>query len=246
MVDLTRKGRPVVVAHRGASGHMPENTFASFDLAAGMGVDMVELDVHPTKDGRLAVIHDETLDRTTNGTGRVNEMDSRDVAKLNAAAKSGKPMTERVPFLDDVLEKYPGRVDLMIEVKHGSSIYPGIERSVMEHLERFKATDRVELISFDMEALKNLRKISKDIKLGFIFIGNMASFADALSIRDVDALHGMWNFVSRGQVDHAREKGFATHVWTANSEQDIREALNMRPDGVVSNFPDRVLAAIRR
>jgi glycerophosphoryl diester phosphodiesterase len=224
---------------------MPENTFSSFDLAVRMGADMIELDVHQTKDERLVVIHDDTVDRTTDGTGRISTMTFLELEHLNAAAKSKTQMHEPIPPFSGILERYSNRIPLMVEVKHGSSVYPGIEQRVIETLKLHKALDEVELISFDIECLQNLRKASSMAKLGFIFIGNLASFADLLG-DEVDAFHGMHNFILRSQIDHVRSMGRPSFVWTVNSEEEIRDAIRLGPDGIVSNYPDRVLNALGR
>lgn len=239
MVTLRRAGRPLVVAHRGASGYAPENTFAAFDLAKEMGADMIEMDIHLTSDRKLVVIHDDMVDRTTNGHGSVSTMSLRQIMELNAAAKYPDRDPEPVPTLSDVLAKYSGAIDLMVEVKHGSSIYSGIEKEVVREIMEQKATEYVELISFDAEALRNIRRESRKVKIGFIFVGNMASFADIYQ-GQVDALHGSWDFVSREQVKYARQKGFFTFLWTANTEEDILRCISYKPDGIVGNFPDRV------
>lgn len=245
MVSLTRENGPVVVAHRGASGHRPENTFASFDLAVKMGADMIELDVHPSGDGDLVVMHDDTVDRTTGGHGRICTMSTSELRRLNAASKSSWDAFEPVPTFAEVLERYPRQIPLMVEVKHGSSVYPRVESKVVEELKRHDALDLVELISFDLECLRNIRRESGSVKTGFIFIGNMAAFADAFGSQ-FDALHGLWNFVTKAHVDRVRGLGYPAYVWTANSEEEIGESLRTGADGVVSNYPDRVLKALGR
>ena len=235
----------MVVAHRGASGTMPENTFASFDRAVEMGADMIELDVHPTRDGHLVVMHDDTVDRTTEGHGRISSMTLEEINGLNAAARFPGRRREPVPSFSDVLRKYSEKVAMMVEVKHGSSVYPGIERQVVKELVTHDALHRVELISFDLDCLRNLRREAPGVKTGFIFIGNMATSADMLG-REVDALHGMWNFVTGRQIEYAKGRGYPCYVWTMNTMEDIREAMGMAPDGLVSNFPDRVIEASRQ
>lgn len=244
MVRLARQENPIVVAHRGSSGLAPENTFAAFDVAVNQGADMIELDVHPCKDGDLVVMHDEKVDRTTDGTGRISELSLAEMMKLNAAAKSSTGGFEHVPTFDEVLERYPKRIPLMVEVKHGSSVYPGIEGRVVKALKEKDAEGLVELISFDLDCLVRLKRESPSVKAGFIFIGNMASFGDMVQ-GEVDALHGMWNFVTKDQVDHARGLGLPSYVWTANSPADIHDCLALRTDGIVSNFPGRVREALR-
>jgi glycerophosphoryl diester phosphodiesterase len=239
MVTLRRSDRPLVVAHRGASGYAPENTYAAFNLAVKMGADMIEMDIHPTSDGKLVVIHDDKVDRTTDGHGKVSEIPYRQIKELNAAAKFPDRDPEPVPLFSDVLSKYSGTIDIMVEVKHGSSIYPGVEKEVVKQVSDQGATDRVEIISFDAEALKRIREESSQIKLGIVFVGNMISFADMYQGR-VEALHGSWDFVSKGQINYAKQKNFYTFLWTPNTEDEISTCLSYEPDGIVSNFPDKV------
>jgi glycerophosphoryl diester phosphodiesterase len=222
---------------------MPENTFASFDRAVELKADMIELDVHPCATGELVVMHDETVNRTTDGSGRVAEMTLADLKRLDAAAKSSLGKVEPIPTLAEVLERYSRKVPLAVEVKHGSSMYPGVERKVAEELRSHGAEDHVELISFDLDCLRKLKRESPSVKTGFVFIGNMASFGDLVK-GEVDALHGRWDFVTKEHVNHARRLGLPTFVWTMNSPEDIREALKLQADGVVSNFPDRVFGLL--
>jgi glycerophosphoryl diester phosphodiesterase len=245
MVTLRRSDRPIIVAHRGASGYAPENTYAAFDLAVKMGADMIEMDIHPTSDGRLVVIHDDTVDRTTNGHGKVSEMPYEQIRELNAAARYIDRDPEQVPLFSDVLSKYAGIIDLMVEVKHGSSIYAGVEKEVVNQVTAQKAFDYVEIISFDGEALKRIRKEASQIKLGIIFVGNMISFADNYQ-GQVEALHGSWDFVSREQINYARQRNFFTFLWTANTEEEISICSSYEPDGIVTNFPDRAKQILER
>lgn len=245
MVVLTNPSRPLVIGHRGASGHMPENTLASFERALKMGADMIELDVHPCKDGDLVVMHDETVDRTTDGSGRISEMSLDEIRSLDAAAKSQLGAREPVPTFAEVLERLPDQTPLAVEVKHGSSVYPGVEKRVIQELREHGAEGRVELMSFDLECLKNLKTADSALTTGFIFTGNMAAFADLLKA-EVDALHGRWNFLTKEQIDHTRELGLSSFVWTVDSPAEIGRALELGADGVVTNFPDRVLDLIEK
>ncbi|MEM0288073.1 MAG: glycerophosphodiester phosphodiesterase family protein [Nitrososphaerota archaeon] len=245
MPVLRQKNRPLVVAHRGASGYAPENTMSSFDLAIKMKSDMIELDVHPTLDGKLVVIHDDTVDRTTNGHGSVSKMSWNDLKNLNAAARFPDAEQESIPLFSDVLSRYADQIPLMVEVKHGSSIYPGVEKLVVKEIIEQNAADKVELISFDMQALLNLRKISNSFDLGYIFIGNMAWYADICK-GVVKALHGAWEFLSRSQVRHAEHEGFATFAWTVNSETEIRRCISLGVNGIVGNYPDRIRSMLEQ
>lgn len=223
---------------------MPENTFASFQRALEIGADMIELDVHPCRDGDLVVMHDETVDRTTDGTGKVSDMDLDEIAGLDAAAKTPLGRREPIPTFAEVLERFADKIPIAVEVKHGSSVYPGVEKRVVQELREHGAERKVELMSFDLECLHKLKCEDPSLTTGFIFTGNMASFAELLK-DEVDALHGRWNFLTREQVDRARELGFPSFAWTVNDIETMRVALATGADGMVSNFPDRVLEYLR-
>jgi glycerophosphoryl diester phosphodiesterase len=203
---------------------------------------MIELDVHQTLDRHLVVIHDETVDRTTDGTGRISSLTLEEVMGLNAAARY-PGMTEAVPTFSEVLKRYSKKVPLSIEVKHGSSVYPGIEGAVVEELKENDALQEVELISFDLDCLRRLRNASREVKLGFIFIGNISVFTEMVGT-EVDAMHAAWNFLTRDGVRYASGKGLATYAWTVNTERDAAAALRLETDGLVTNYPDMVISLV--
>jgi glycerophosphoryl diester phosphodiesterase len=152
---------PLVIAHRGFSGIAPENTIAAIKLAMERGVDMIEIDVHQSKDGVPVVIHDKTIDRTTNGTGRVaahtySQLNSFDAGSwFDTAYKE-----EHIPSLEEVLELIAGTCKLLIEIKHGSSIYGEIEKKVIETVHLKNAQDWCILQSFEDEVLENLKNLN--------------------------------------------------------------------------------------
>lgn len=154
------QNRPWVIAHRGATLEAPENTLAAFRRAIALGADLIELDVHQTADGHLVVIHDETVDRTTNGSGLVRDMTLREVCSLDAGSWLGAGFSgERVPMLSEVLELTGGKIGLAIEIKAGSSRYPNIEASIVQRLQRAERLDDIIIISGDCQAIKAIRRL---------------------------------------------------------------------------------------
>jgi len=152
--------RPWAIAHRGASLEAPENTLAAFQRAMELGADLIELDVHQTADGHIVVIHDETVDRTTDGSGTVGNMPLAVVRELDAGSWMGPRFAgERVPTLGEVLELTRGRIGLAIEIKAGSRRYPGIEAAIVRLLQTTERLHDVILISGDCRAIREVRRL---------------------------------------------------------------------------------------
>lgn len=157
---MMKQNRPWVIAHRGATLEAPENTLAAFRWAIALGADLIELDVHQTADGHPVVIHDETVDRTTNGSGLVRDMTLREVRGLDAGSWLGVDFSgERVPTLSEVLELTAGQIGLAIEIKAGSSRYPDIEASIVQRLQQAERLDDIIIISGDCQAIKAIRRL---------------------------------------------------------------------------------------
>jgi len=237
-----------VVGHRGACGYEPENTFASFDLAVKQGAGMLELDVHLTNDGAPVVIHDDTLERTTGRTGKVGEKSLAEIRNLNAAAKKENHPFEPIPTLEEVVDKYHSKVKLMVEIKHGSSFYKGIEQKVISVLESFDAVDGCEIISFDFDCIRRVRAIRGDISTGIIFVGGISDFTQLAKGIGCSALHPSYEYVTTEEVQQTREATtLEIYCWTVNDLEEIRHQCEIvRPDGIVTDYPDIALRELRR
>jgi glycerophosphoryl diester phosphodiesterase len=166
----------IVVGHRGAARHAPENTLESFRLGADMGADAIELDVHLTADGQLAVIHDDTLDRTTDRTGRVVDLKAKEIRKADAGATfardddSGYPFAgkgHRVPMLPEVLDWLPDDLGLVIEIKARAASDAVVE-AVASHAVR--TTGRLSVISFDEPAIDRVHELDPEIRTGYLVV----------------------------------------------------------------------------
>src|SRR3954452_5296438 len=157
-------GRVRVNAHRGAMGYAPENTFAAFELAVAQGADMIEMDVHLTADNQCVVIHDETLERTTDGHGLVGEMTLAELQRFDAGSWFGSEFAgQHIPSLDEVLAWGHGRAIMNIEIKADPVPYEGIEARVVDLIRRHGMQDDVILISFDHRAIKRVKALAPEI-----------------------------------------------------------------------------------
>ncbi len=234
----------LVFGHRGAMGYAPENTLPSFRMAVDMGVDGIELDVHMTKDGEVVVIHDFTVDRTTNGRGFVKDLSLAEIKRLDASAKfGGKWRGVAIPTLEEVFREFGRRIRYKVEIKRGSDYYPGIEGRVVELIRRYNVDAQV--ISFDFDALSNVRAIDKDVEIGIIFVGRIAWFIDIAKKLDAQWLHASHELIDERGIEMAHRLGLRVGSWTVNSEDEARYLMDVGVDDVTGNYPDRILRAVK-
>lgn len=219
------------VGHRGAKGYEPENTISSFRKALELGVNAVELDVRMTKDGELVVIHDATVDRTTNGKGPVSELTLKEIKELTA------DKGEKIPTLEEALDFLNRKVKILIEIKE-----VGIEGKVMEVVRRKGLEDNVIIISFYEEALKRVRELSDAVKTGLIYIRHKDPVGAALSLR-AQYLLPMYKLACTCLIEKAHKNGLKVIVWTINTPEEAQEYARRGVDGIASDKPD-ILTAI--
>jgi glycerophosphoryl diester phosphodiesterase len=226
-----------VVGHRGAAGVEPENTLRGFRYAIELGVDFVECDVHLTRDGHLVVIHDETVDRTTNGTGKVSEMSLHEIRELDA----GKG--ERIPTIGEVLDLVKDRVKLLLELKG-----EGVERKAVEAVVSRGMEEQVVFTSFHVERLRRVKEINPNLKVGVIF-GQPPSPEEMCRIAlnvggcGVGINH---RHLTQEYVEEAHRNGLEVRAWNPDTEKEMYAAIEKGVDGVSSNRPDILLNLIRR
>lgn len=231
---------PLVIAHRGASAYEPENTLRAFDLAIRQGAEMIELDLRVTCDNHVVVIHDPTLDHTTNLTGRVDRLTLAEVRRADA----GKG--ERVPTLDETLDLTLGKVRLYLEIKDHRAVLPALWI-----IRKRRCQSQVMLASFDIEMMRRIGEEVRDIELGLI-LGN-ATFHPMVRWREAFpwlALRRVNYQVLCMRVElcygylaaRARANGKKLYVWTADSEKQFARMISIGVDGIVTNTPDRLIA----
>ena len=156
--------RPWIIGHRGVPDEAPENTLKSFALAISQGTDLLEMDLHLSADKQLVVIHDDSVDRTTNGTGRVDQLSLKELLALDAGCWMGADaLWRKTPTLSNVLDLSANRVGLVVELKHGSGRYPNIEHLLVHALETSKRLDDVIVVSRNRAAIKTINTINPDV-----------------------------------------------------------------------------------
>jgi glycerophosphoryl diester phosphodiesterase len=237
---LRASGAPVLrVGHRGAKGHAPENTFASFDLAVEMGVNAVETDVHLSKDGEVVLIHDHTVDRTTDGRGFVKDMTLRELKQLDAGSWYDVRFAgQRIPTLAELLEWARGRVGVAIEIKNGPIYYPCIAEKVIRLLKDHSMELQAILISFDHLVLREAKMIAPEVATGILYVGRFVNESSAARAAAADALHPNWAFVTPDLVENAHAAGLAVSPWCPNDLTTIRLLSEMGVDSIGTDYPD--------
>lgn len=241
--------RPWVIAHRGVLAAAPENTLVGFERAIQQGADWIELDVHQTADQQLVVIHDETVDRTTNGSGLVAHKTLGELQVLDAGSWMNYRFAgERIPTLADVLALIRGRVGVVIEVKAGSRSYPGIELRLVELLQRTRRLDDTIIISADRDAITSLRRLDTRIatlcfheKLHAPETWPLPTNRGGDSSRFPVFLFGDVSDITEGAVwqAHCKEIGVLTSLISerAVSAEMIMRLVQAGVDGIFTNEP---------
>ena len=233
----------LIYGHRGASAYAPENTLEAFRLAMDMGADGFELDVHLSKDGELVVIHDETVDRTTDGTGLVRELTLAQLKALDASNGKEAYQGARIPTLEEVFELIRDTRHLVnVEIKTDECFYPGLEEKCLELAARMGVEDRVIYSSFNHFTLLKLRQLKPDLKLGMLFGDIMVNPWEYARQLNVDYLHPMkLNIYTPGFARDAAQAGYGVNVWTVNDEATMHLCL-AEGAGIITNYPDVAVA----
>jgi len=223
-------------AHRGDSGNAPENTLAAFDRALEMGVPWIELDVHPAQDGTLMVIHDDTVDRTTHGTGAVRDLSVAQLATLDAGSKFSPAFAgERIPRLVDVLERVaPTTTRLNVEIK-SSPRGADVPRAVVDLLRRYGKENDYMVSSFNLRCLLDVRAIAPEIALAPI--GAMPEILAWAEIHQFPWVHAHHVTVTRETVQRAHEQGRRVNVWTVDDPARFPFLRELGIDKICTNRP---------
>jgi len=237
---LRAPGAPLMrVGHRGAKGHAPENTMASFQRGADLGVDAVETDVQLSKDGEVVLIHDFTVDRTTDGRGFVRDMALAELKMLDAGSWYGPTYAgERIPTLAELLVWAKDRVGVALEIKNGPIYYPGIAAKTINIVRRHGMERQVILISFDHFVLREAKQIAPDIATGILYVGALVDPVAAARAALADSLNPHWAYVTPELVQTAHTAGLAISPWNPDDAATLRALSAMGVDSAGSDYPE--------
>lgn len=230
---------PYVIGHRGAAGYAPENTMVAFERGLALRADAIELDVHPTRDGELVVIHDPTLERTTNGTGFVSAYTLRELQQLDAGSWFDPSFKDcRIPTLHEILAWAKGRTKVVIEIKQGPIFYDTIEEMLIAELDRVGMRHDVLVISFDHLSVRKLKQLAPDVVTGVLYAGRVVDPVALARAANADALMPHWAMLTKEEVAAAHAADLLIAPW-GGPEQDYRFILATGVDAVAADFPDR-------
>ncbi len=254
--------RPWVIAHQGGDGLWPGNTMYAFEHAAVMGVDVLEMDIHSTADGHLVTMHDATVDRTTNGTGPINEYSLDELLKLDAGFWWSDDEGKSYPYrgagitaaaLDDVFATFP-EYRMNIEIKQSS---PSIAEAFCAKIREYGMEKQVLVASFRQEAMEAFRQECPEVAtstgrsevtrfyiFSSLFMESILSpNAHALQVPEYE---GKLKVLSQRFVDGAKNRNIEVHAWTINEVEDMERILELGVDGIITDYPDRLMALLNR
>lgn len=244
-INLSDARRYLIVAHRGGAGIAPENTLKAMESGIEAGADMLEIDIHQTLDNAIVVCHDATVDRTTDGHGKISEMTLVQIQALRIKNADGSLTDQHIPTLDEVLELVGNRAYLLVEVKHARGQYPGIESRMVEAFLRHDAIGRVVVQSFSDEVLAKTHAIAPELRLEKLLIcrlwgvpalfdGNFTSF-NYEKYPHIASFNFYVNAVTRHIIDDMHAHGKEVKIWTLDSPES---APDFPVDGIITDRPD--------
>ncbi len=246
----------LVIAHRGGAGLMPENTMASFKNGIALKSDFIEMDAHLSKDGIPVIIHDPTLERTTDGFGQISNFTLAQLQTYNAAAKSLSVTTkESIPTFAQVLDlAKPASVKVEVEIKvPPQGRYQGIEQKMIDEIVARDMTDRVQISSFNMDVIKDVKALNPKIKTVVLMsvdffriyeINTPKTIIDYVTSLGAEIIAVNKDYLNAKLVQEARARKVVVEVWTVDNESDIKKFMAMGVDGIISNRPDKLKEVI--
>lgn len=254
--------RPLVIAHRGGAGIFPENTLYAFQESWKLGVDILEMDIWETADGKLVVMHDKTVNRTTDGEGNISEMTLESVKKLNAGYKFSQDGGQTFPFreqkinvstLNEVFQALP-QARFNIEMKPDT---PTIAASLCNLIREHNLTEKVIVASVSGTNLENFRRECSEVATSasasevlqyftYYKTGLGENYTPKMSsLQTLKRLFGM-QVVSKEFVETAHKLNLQVHVWTINQPEDMKQLIEIGVDGIMTDYPDRLLEKVGR
>lgn len=234
------KMKTQIWAHRGASHYTPENTLVAFKKAVHMGADGIELDVQMTKDGQLVVIHDEIIDRTSNGKGYVKDYTLEQLKRYDFSNGFMLYRGEKIPTLREVYELMAdNNLTINVELKNSIISYEGLEEAVLQLGKEMGFEHRLIYSSFNHESICKLKALLPTTQIGLLYADGWLNVPEYGKLLGVTALHPAGYLLrEEGFVEDAKAKGLALNVWTINNEKHMRALIELGVDAIITNKPD--------
>lgn len=222
------------IGHRGAKAHVAENTLESIQKALDIGVDMVEIDVHKCASGELWVIHDFTLDRTTNGSGEIAKRSAEEIKELKVEGRY------KIPLLTEVLDLIEGKCSINIELKGLNTAGPVckiVQKKVAQG--NWKYSDFI-ISSFQKNELFQVRQHDDHVPLGVLSKASVPEAIELGKLLNASAIHPSLGIITRDNTKLSQDAGFKVNVWTVNEREDIKRMIDFGVDGIISDYPNRL------
>ena len=230
-------------AHRGASAYAPENTIEAFGLALEQKADGVELDVQITKDGKLVVIHDETIDRVSGQHGFVKDYTLEELKKLNVNQTIPSYKSVQIPTLEEVYDLLKGTgLFINVEIKSSLIWYPDIEEKTLRLTEQMGMSDCVIYSSFNHQSIRKLKELDPSVATGILYADVLCDVKEYSKKAGADALHPVYchRFMENVWKEYT-ESGLPIHVWTVNEKEDMEFFIKNQIDAIITNTPDKAV-----
>ena len=235
----------LAIAHRGASGHAPENTLAAFRRAVALGATFIETDLHLSRDAHFIAIHDETLARTTNGRGAVHDHTLAELRRLDAGSWFGSDFIgERIPTLDEILE-FARRHDVVFYLELKPAGAWGTEHALVHALRESGEIARAVVMSFEPQVLETLRRTEPTLMTALLYDGSLENLFERAVAAGVRQLAIRGDLVTPAFLEEARRTDLQLICWTINHPAHMRALIAAGVHGVITDYPDRLLAAAK-
>lgn len=236
------------IAHRGGLALGPENTFTAFEKALAEGADGFEFDVHLSRDGQPVIIHDETLERTTNGSGRVAEATLKDLQKLDAGSWFGSEYAgAKIPALAELFEHYKDRNLLFnVELKTEIIPYPELAETVLKLVSRFGLEERVIISSYNQDTLKTSRKINPNVRTGLLYALELENPWDRARELGCYSMHPLFFYLQDPEtLTRFQREAIPLYPWTVNDPDMMETFLDASLEAIITDYPRELAELIR-
>ena len=241
----------IIIGHRGAGGLAPENTIASIQKGLDNNVKRIEIDIQQTLDDKIILMHDKTLERTTNGEGIIKLKTYNELLKLDAGKWFASEFeNEKIPLLSDAIKLVNGRAELIIEIKYGNNYSHNIVENVINIIKENNATNWCIIHSFDTEILIKAHEIESQIKLHKLFVGKLTFLPIIISTKieyyDFEKYPFITeyslnsHFANKSLIKKLKKLNKKVNVWTVNNNEKFNRFINIGIDGIVTDFPNTI------
>lgn len=244
-IDSAKVEKLQIVAHRGGAGIGLENTLSCIEKGIGSGADAIEVDIHLTKDGHILICHDESVDRTTNGKGKIRDLNLSEIREFRVVDADGNNTDEHLPTLGEVMSLVDGRTKLLVEIKRTGDIYQGLEQKLLDEIIQYEASSWVVIQSFNDSVLENIYQLNQGLRLEklfffkfpglpFIFDGGVSKFSFE-KYNYVSSFNIFYQAATCGLIDDIHKQGKEVKIWTLD---DPESTPDLPVDGIITDRPD--------